>query len=101
MVHGLETLRRLNIEAVSTFTESKADLTGPMIPTVVVIKDGVTESVEICEDGEAAELAFAREVSCYGVEAGEQDYDDGYIELEDATICICWATNNSKQSINK
>lgn len=63
-----------------------------MTPTLAIIKNGVTHSTTICNDGEELERLFMATCSSYGVEAVDENFDDGYMELECGTsICMCWA----------
>jgi len=62
-----------------------------MIPSLVTIINRLVDSLVIARDGKHLEKLFLKEVSEYGVEPTDIDYDNGYIDLEDATICMVWA----------
>jgi len=67
-----------------------------MTPTVVIIKNGVTESVTICKNQEDAEQLFVQENKNYGRETNSEELDNGFVELEDVTICLCWARTTNR-----
>lgn len=62
-----------------------------MIPTLVSIKNGVVDNIVICKDGDELERLFIAENEAYGRETNEDEMTDGYVELEDMTICMAWA----------
>lgn len=45
----------------------------------------------ICRDGTELEELFVKENEDYGRETCGAEMADGYVELEDITICMCWA----------
>ena len=61
------------------------------IPLLVTIKNGVVDEAVIAEDGQHVEQLFIQECSLYGRETNSDELANGYVELEDVTICITWA----------
>jgi len=64
-----------------------------MIPTLVTIRNGIVDQVVICEDGKELEDRFVAENRAFGRETNAEEMDEGYVELEEVTICMCWATS--------
>ena len=70
-----------------------------MIPCVVVIKEGVVDTIKVCTDGEHAERVFLDECSTrlsnwddYDGEDIEAIVEQGYEEYgNDGSICLSWA----------
>lgn len=62
-----------------------------MIPTLVVIRNGVVDKVIICNDATTLENLFHEESIDRGRPPTQQELDNGYAELEDTTICMSWA----------
>lgn len=62
-----------------------------MTPCLVTIKKGVVDGILICQDGKHLEETFIQLNQDYGRETNSDEMDEGYVELEDVTICMCWA----------
>ena len=61
-------------------------------PILIVLKDNLVHSAVICKDKEDLEEKFKEECSDYGVEACDENMDNGYMQLECGTsICMSWA----------
>ena len=63
-----------------------------IVPLLVTIKDNVVYSAVAYRDAEQLEAAFIAENEAYGRETNDHEMDDGYADLEDATLCMVWAT---------
>lgn len=61
------------------------------VPILVTVVNGVVQDIEICTDRAHLEQRFREENQKYGRETNEAEMDNGYVELEDATICMCSA----------
>jgi hypothetical protein len=63
------------------------------VPLLVTIVNGVVENAIVANDGKHLEELFKTECEdYYGHTPIDYEYDDGYSELLDATICMVWAT---------
>ena len=62
-----------------------------LVPVLVTIKNGVVDGVTIARDEEHLEELFLKENQDYGREPHDAEYENGYAELEDVTICMTWA----------
>ena len=54
------------------------------------------ENVIIAEDGEHLEELFLKECLDYGHNPLDFEYEDGYAELEDATISMAWGWEHKR-----
>lgn len=61
-----------------------------MTPVLITLVDGILDTVVIAEDGEHLEKLFTKECEDYGHSPFDEEYDNGYAELEDATIYMSW-----------
>jgi hypothetical protein len=63
-----------------------------LTPILITLVDGIldTSRVVIAEDGEHLEKLFTKECEDYGHSPFDEEYDNGYAELEDATIYMSW-----------
>jgi len=62
------------------------------VPLLVTIVNGVVENAIVANDGEHLEELFENECEDFGHSPVDFEYDDGYVELEDATICMVWGS---------
>lgn len=62
-----------------------------MVPCLVTIKNGVVDYIKICKDSADLEARFEKKNRDHGRETNSEEMDDGYVELEDVTICMTWA----------
>lgn len=63
-----------------------------MTPILVTIKNGVVDSATIARNGAHLEQLFMKENADHGRIANSDEVEDGYVELEDVTICMTWAS---------
>jgi len=68
-------------------------LSNNLIPVLITIKDNVVQEAMICKSAKQLEQKFKKECLDYGVCPNENNYDDGYMLLEDGTsICMTWSS---------
>jgi hypothetical protein len=67
--------------------------TSNLIPVLAVVKNNVIFSVTLCKSAEQLEKAFKKECANYGVTPNDDNFDDGYMELENnVSIGMTWSS---------
>lgn len=61
------------------------------VSLLIVIRENVVQEITSYASTENLEEAFVLECEAYGVEPCDENFDDGYLELEDGTT-ICMAS---------
>lgn len=72
-----------------------------MIPLVIVLKNGVVDEATIFQNEIDAETRFITENVDRGRDTNSDELDNGYVELEDATICLTWASFENNVTFKK
>jgi len=68
----------------------KLELTKVRIPLVIVIKDNVVNTVTRCKNAEEAEILFETKACLQGHSVYDHHFDNGYIEINNGSICLTW-----------
>lgn len=58
------------------------------VPILITIVNGVVDEAIVCKSQKHLEELFEEEVKAYGIDINNTMLEDGYVELEDATICM-------------
>lgn len=66
-----------------------------LVPMLITIKEGLVYSAKIAKNRTHLEDLFLIENECYGREPNDQDFDNGFVELEGITICMVWAEKDN------
>lgn len=61
-----------------------------MIPVLVTIKNSVVAEAVAYRSAEQLEAAFVQANRDYGRETNSDEMDNGYADIEDATLCMTW-----------
>jgi|JI9StandDraft_1071089.scaffolds.fasta_scaffold137602_3 hypothetical protein len=78
-------------KALAKVAERKQAAKPEMLHVLITVRNNVVHNAVVAADSDELEEMFKKEVSTYGVEATDVDLEEGYIELEDATICMTHA----------
>lgn len=63
-----------------------------IVPLLITIKENVVHDAVAYRDQEQLEAAFIDANRAHGRETNDHEMDDGYVDLEDMTLCMVWAT---------
>lgn len=62
-----------------------------VMPLLITIKNGVVDEAVVARDSGHLEELFKQANRDHGRETNDDEMMDGYVELEDVTICMTWA----------